>query len=290
MATYVLIHGAGSDAWYWHLVAPLLEERGHEVVTMNLPVGDESAGLAEYTQVVLEAIGDRGELVVVGQSLGGFVAPLVAEHRPVELLVLLNAMVPRPGETDWWAATGIPWSSGPTSTPSRSSCTTCPTTSGQRPARHAGPQAAAPMREPHPLQAVAGRPDALRAGAPGPLLPRRLAARCRPRSPRHRARRDRRWALRRPQPPPGAGGTARNAAAEHGRLRRADARDGGGAERVRRLGAVADPRARPSYDHGGVFGSPRRPSADVSEIGGSRGWSRSGTRARRPRASHRQRA
>ena len=24
MATYVLIHGAGSDSWYWHLVVPEL--------------------------------------------------------------------------------------------------------------------------------------------------------------------------------------------------------------------------------------------------------------------------
>jgi len=26
MATYVLIHGAGSDSWYWHLVAPELQQ------------------------------------------------------------------------------------------------------------------------------------------------------------------------------------------------------------------------------------------------------------------------
>ena len=28
MATYVLIHGAGSDGWYWHLVAPRLRPAG----------------------------------------------------------------------------------------------------------------------------------------------------------------------------------------------------------------------------------------------------------------------
>ena len=31
MATFVLIHGAGSDAWYWHLVVPGL----HAVVTTS---------------------------------------------------------------------------------------------------------------------------------------------------------------------------------------------------------------------------------------------------------------
>ncbi len=152
MATYVLIHGAGSDAWYWHLVAPLLVERGHEVVAMDLPVGDESAGLAEYTQVVLSAVGDRSELVVVGQSLGGFVAPLVAERRPVELLVLLNAMVPRPGETDWWAATGHPVQIGPDFDPVDVFLHDVPDSVRAEAGAHAGPQAAEPMRQPHPLK------------------------------------------------------------------------------------------------------------------------------------------
>jgi pimeloyl-ACP methyl ester carboxylesterase len=152
MSTYVLIHGAGSDAWYWHLVAPLLAQCGHEVVAMDLPVDDESAGLAEYTEVVLEAIGDRGELVVVGQSLGGFVAPLVAERRPVELLVLLNAMVPRPGETDWWAATGHPVEIGPDFDPVEVFLHDVPDDVRAEAGAHAGPQAAAPMREPYPLE------------------------------------------------------------------------------------------------------------------------------------------
>ena len=42
------------------------------------------AGLREYTDVVVDAIGDRENVVVVGQSLGGFVAPLVAARRPVD--------------------------------------------------------------------------------------------------------------------------------------------------------------------------------------------------------------
>ena len=48
MATYVLIHGGGDTAFYWHLIAPALRERGHEVVAMDLPCDDESAGLWEY--------------------------------------------------------------------------------------------------------------------------------------------------------------------------------------------------------------------------------------------------
>jgi alpha-beta hydrolase superfamily lysophospholipase len=42
MGTYVLIHGGGDSAFYWHLLAPALRERGHEVVAMDLPCGPTS--------------------------------------------------------------------------------------------------------------------------------------------------------------------------------------------------------------------------------------------------------
>lgn len=110
MATYVLIPGAGGDAWYWHRVAPELRTRGHDVVAVDLPSDDDSAGLAEYVDVVVDAIGDRANLIVVGQSMGGLTAALVCERVPVDLLVMLNAMIPSPGESggEWWANTGQP--------------------------------------------------------------------------------------------------------------------------------------------------------------------------------------
>jgi pimeloyl-ACP methyl ester carboxylesterase len=109
MATYVLIHGAASDSWYWHLVVPELGARGHDVVAPDLPSDDDSAGLDEYADTVVEAIGDRTDLVVVAQSLGGFTAPLVCQRVSARLMVLVAAMVPRPGEPpgDWWANTGF---------------------------------------------------------------------------------------------------------------------------------------------------------------------------------------
>jgi pimeloyl-ACP methyl ester carboxylesterase len=110
VATYVLIHGAASDSWYWHRVVPELEARGHDVVAPDLPCDDDIAGIDEYTGAVVDAIGDQrdGELVIVAQSLGGFTAPLVCDHVPVRVLVLLAAMVPRPGEVmaEWWDNTG----------------------------------------------------------------------------------------------------------------------------------------------------------------------------------------
>ena len=95
-------------AWYWHRVVAELERRGRKAIAVDLPAADESAGLAEYTDVVVEAIGGRSPIVLVAQSMGGFTAPLVCERVPVELLILVNAMVPRPGETgnEWWTATG----------------------------------------------------------------------------------------------------------------------------------------------------------------------------------------
>lgn len=106
--TFVLIPGAGGLAWEWHRLEPELRDLGHDVVAVELPAGDDSAGLAEYADAVVGAVGDRTGLVLVAQSFGGFTAPLVCERVNVDLLVLLNAMVPLPGETfgDWWTNTG----------------------------------------------------------------------------------------------------------------------------------------------------------------------------------------
>jgi pimeloyl-ACP methyl ester carboxylesterase len=106
--TFVLIPGAGGTAWYWHRVVPLLQAAGHETVAVDLPGDDPAAGLPEYAQLVASAIGSRGNLVLVAQSLGGFTAPLVAAKVPVGSVVLVNAMIPCPGETpgEWWDNTG----------------------------------------------------------------------------------------------------------------------------------------------------------------------------------------
>jgi hypothetical protein len=110
MSVFVLIPGAGGMAWYWHRVVPELRARGHEAVGADLPGADESAGLPEYTDAVCAAIGDHDDVVLVAQSMGAFTAPLACVRAPVDLLVLVNGMIPLPGETpgQWWANTG--WS------------------------------------------------------------------------------------------------------------------------------------------------------------------------------------
>ncbi|MFI7005261.1 alpha/beta fold hydrolase [Streptomyces sp. NPDC050145] len=108
MSTYALIHGAGDVGWYWHLVEAELRARGHDVVAPDLPADDDTLTLDDYADAVVEAVGDRRGLVVVGQSFGAFTAPLVAVRRPVEELVLVAGMVPEPGESPdaWWSRTG----------------------------------------------------------------------------------------------------------------------------------------------------------------------------------------
>lgn len=111
MATYVLVSGAASSRWHWHLLDTELRQRGHDVVVADLPCDDDAAGLQEYADAVIDAIdlvGADRDLILVGHSFAGFTAPMVAARRPVDLLVLLNPMVPTPGESpgDWWAATG----------------------------------------------------------------------------------------------------------------------------------------------------------------------------------------
>jgi hypothetical protein len=78
------------------------------VVAPDLPCDDDAAGLSEYADVVVQAVGSRSDLVVVAQSLAGFTAPLVCDRIPVHMLILVAAMVPLPGESpgEWWTNTG----------------------------------------------------------------------------------------------------------------------------------------------------------------------------------------
>jgi len=108
MSSFVLIPGAGGVAWYWHRVVPLLEDAGHLAIAVDLPGDDETAGLPEYARLVLDAIDERDDVVLVAQSLGAFTAPLVAAKVGVRAVVLVNPMIPLPGETPgaWWENTG----------------------------------------------------------------------------------------------------------------------------------------------------------------------------------------
>jgi hypothetical protein len=91
-------------------VIPLLREAGHEAIAVDLPSADPQAGLPEYARLVSAATDGRPDVVLVAQSLGGFTAPMAAAATPVSAIVLVNAMIPVPGETAgaWWDKTGQP--------------------------------------------------------------------------------------------------------------------------------------------------------------------------------------
>ncbi|MFG1948535.1 alpha/beta fold hydrolase [Nonomuraea sp. NPDC048826] len=110
MTTFAFIHGGGGSSFDWHLVAAELRARGHDPVTVDLPMSDPEEGLWDYADAVVRAVGDRRDLVVVGHSWGGFVAPLVCARVRATALVLLTAMIPSPGEApdDWWERSGRP--------------------------------------------------------------------------------------------------------------------------------------------------------------------------------------
>lgn len=103
MATYVFIHGAGDVGWYWHLVTAELERHGHTTFAPDLPVDDDSADLEDYAEAAVAAVHPTDSIaqpvIVVAQSFGGFTAPLVAQRLAASLIVLVAAMVPKPGES-----------------------------------------------------------------------------------------------------------------------------------------------------------------------------------------------
>lgn len=109
MASYVLVPGAGGSGWYWHRVVAELVRRGHQAVAVDLPGADPGAGLAEYRNLIVAGARTMREpAVLVAQSLGGFSAPLACAEIAVARIVLVNAMIPLPGETagEWWDAVG----------------------------------------------------------------------------------------------------------------------------------------------------------------------------------------
>ena len=112
MTTFVLIPGAACDPSYWAPLTAELHRLGHVGVAVDLPCEDDAADLGDYADAaaatVLAAGRAEDDLMVVAHSFGGFTEPLVCDRLPVRRLVLLTAMVPRPGEPPslWWAATG----------------------------------------------------------------------------------------------------------------------------------------------------------------------------------------
>lgn len=96
MSTYVLVHGAWHGAWCWKEVLPRLEERGHSVVTLDLPGhGEDRTPISEvtldaYVRRVCDVVSGQHEpVILVGHSMGGLVITRVAEEIPERLSALV---------------------------------------------------------------------------------------------------------------------------------------------------------------------------------------------------------
>ena len=79
-----------------HLVESELHARGHDTVAPDVPV--DGSTLTECADAVVEVVGTpTASVAVVGQSFGGFIAPLVAERLPTDVLAFVAGMVPEAG-------------------------------------------------------------------------------------------------------------------------------------------------------------------------------------------------
>lgn len=108
-ATFVLIPGAGgAGEVYWREVAAELEAGGHTVISVEIQGDEPALGLPEYAVLTDKAIGEHRDVVLVAQSMGAFTAPMLSKHDAVSRIVLLNPMIPTPGESpgEWFEVTG----------------------------------------------------------------------------------------------------------------------------------------------------------------------------------------
>jgi pimeloyl-ACP methyl ester carboxylesterase len=88
-------------------VKPLIHKAGFRSVAVPLP-NWSGATFADHADAIVAAAGTPDEVILLAQSMGAFSAPLTCDRLPVSELVLLNAMIPAPGETagEWWGNTG----------------------------------------------------------------------------------------------------------------------------------------------------------------------------------------
>ena len=124
MATFVLVHGAWSGSFVWHLLAPLLRSGGHEVYTPSLTgLGERehllsrSVNLTTHVTDIANALyfQDLREVVLVGHSYAGKVVTGAAEKWPERIahLVYLDAFLPEYGATPRATIEGEDWLAPP---------------------------------------------------------------------------------------------------------------------------------------------------------------------------------
>ncbi len=113
MTSFVLVHGAFVDGWYWGETARVLEKEGHAVQVANLPsCGTDPAalgGLADDVEEVRRLVAAAAApVVLVGHSYGGMVITELADDTRVALSVYVSAVMPDRGQSALDALGGTP--------------------------------------------------------------------------------------------------------------------------------------------------------------------------------------
>src|SRR5829696_456422 len=93
----VLVHGAWADGSSWRKLIPILQNAGHRVIAVQLPLHSVADDIATVKRAV-DLVG--GPTILVGHSYGGFVITNAAYNNSnVTGLVYLTAFVPDEGES-----------------------------------------------------------------------------------------------------------------------------------------------------------------------------------------------
>src|SRR6476661_8092837 len=93
----VLVHGTGVDGSSWGKVIPILQNAGHKVIAVQLPLHSLSDDIATVKRAI-DLIG--APVILVGHSYGGFVITNAAYNNPsVTGLVYVAAFAPDEGES-----------------------------------------------------------------------------------------------------------------------------------------------------------------------------------------------
>jgi len=115
-STYVLIHSAWLGGWQWDSVANILREKGHTVLTPDLPghgqdkTAPGDVTMADYIKTIVNILDNQeNKVILVGHSFNGITVSQVAELRPnkIKKLVYLAAFLLPDGGSFFSAVQGV---------------------------------------------------------------------------------------------------------------------------------------------------------------------------------------